>query len=113
MAPRSTRLTAVVDFPFEVPLVLFAQVVTEPELDEDNNIPYVEEPRIYFTSLSAKAKPHNVGDVINNKYIVLLSFWLDTCPGPVHTLGIPIPLHQRPRECKIYFIIYCTIFRTW
>ena len=96
MAPRSTQLTADVDFPFLVALVLFSQVLPEPEMDEDNNIPYVEEPRMYFTSLSAKARQHNVGDVINSKYIVLLSFWLDTCPSPVHTLDIPIPLSWSP-----------------
>jgi hypothetical protein len=108
MAPRSTRLTTVIEFPESIPLVLFSHMEPEPEEMEDNDLPYMgpmdevdlpfyEEPRIYFTSVSARGRPRNVEDIINRRYNILLSFFVDTSPTPVHNLEIPIPISWTPR----------------
>ena len=97
MGPRSTRLTAVVDFTFWVDLVMITRVEREQQLDENHDIAHEEEPRVHFTSLIATARPRGVDEVINDGYMVLLSFWLDEFPTPVHTIDIPIPLSWSPR----------------
>ena len=97
MGPRSTRLTAVVDFSFWVDLVMITSVERDRHLDEHQVIAHEEEPRVHFTSLSATARPGGVEEVLNDGYMVLLSFWLDEFTKPVHTIDIPIPLSWSPR----------------
>jgi hypothetical protein len=100
MAPRCTRLTAVLCFNSKVPLYMFDHpigLMSPNSLRGSFSIPQqvFEENKIYFSSISSSLSHHIEGS--DFFYYIKISFWIDSSATPVHSVSVPIPNSWTPR----------------
>jgi hypothetical protein len=99
MAPRSTRLTAVVDFAPAVPLFVFEHPVgslfSNFTASSSSIQQTMEESRFDFTSISASVDESMVSNDLFR--YVCVSFWVDHFQSPIFSVSLPMPTLWTPR----------------
>ena len=99
MAPRSTRLTAVVDFAPAVPLFVFKHPVgslfSSFTASSSSMQQTLDESSFLFTSISSSVDE----SIVSNDLFryVCVSFWVDHLQLPIFSVSLPMPTSWTPR----------------